>query len=280
LAAEQRRGPGLRLWLAALVCLVVGALGGVLAAVVTSRPPEAAASFTPPLEPPPDFRLRDQEGRWQRPSDHRGKVLVITFLYSTCPDLCPKQATEVGEAVGKLGGKGVHVLGVSVDPAGDNASRAKGFLQRNGLEGGPVSYLLGTRAQLAPVWAAYGIVPVQADDKAAAETALLSERYYREEAREEARAKARGIELEEEEYEPTPEQIREAEEIPPDVEDPYPAPDDRVYRGRRRHYKLDFEHSAYVMLIDKHGRQRVGFPFEQLDADLLARDMRMLLAEP
>jgi protein SCO1 len=280
LPAEGRRGPGLRLGLAALVCLVIGALGGVLAAVVTNRPPEAAASFTPPLEAPPDFRLRDHDGRWQRPSDYRGKVVVITFLYSTCPDLCPQQAAEIRDAVGELGGKGVQVLGVSVDPAGDTPARAKGFLQRNGLDKAPVSFLLGTRAQLAPVWAAYGIVPIQADDKTATETALLSQRYYQAEARKEARAKARGIKLEEEEYEPTPEQIRQAEEIPPDVEDPYPAPNDRIYRGRRRHYQLDYEHSAYVMLIDKHGRQRVGFPFEQLDSDLLARDMRMLLAEP
>ena len=65
----------------------------------------------------------------------------------------------------------------------------------------------------------------------------------------------------------------------PAAGDPYPAPDDQVYRGRRRHAALEFEHSAYVLLIDKQGRQRVGFPFEQLDDDLLAHDMRTLLAE-
>ena len=38
----------------------------------------------------------------------------------------------------------------------------------------------------------------------------------------------------------------------------------------------DFEHSAYVLLIDPQGEQRVGFPFEQLDPALLARDIRLL----
>ena len=46
--------------------------------------------------------------------------------------------------------------------------------------------------------------------------------------------------------------------------DPYPATDDGFYRGRLRHGGyLDYEHSAYVLLIDERGRQRVGFPFEQ-----------------
>jgi hypothetical protein len=61
----------------------------------------------------------------------------------------------------------------------------------------------------------------------------------------------------------------------------YPDTGDLQYRGRVRHIAgWDFEHSAYVLLIDKHGEQRVGIPFEQLTADSLARDIRTLLAEP
>jgi cytochrome oxidase Cu insertion factor (SCO1/SenC/PrrC family) len=41
----------------------------------------------------------------------------------------------------------------------------------------------------------------------------------------------------------------------------------------------DYEHSAYVLLIDKRGEQRMGIPFEQLTAASLARDLRILLAE-
>jgi protein SCO1/2 len=265
-----------RLGLVALLCLFLGALGGVLAAIVTSKPPEAEASFTPPLEPPPKFRLRDEAGRLHGPQDHRGKVVVLTFLYSTCPDLCPDQAAKIRDAVGKVGAKGLHVLGVSVDPAGDTPARAQGFLVRNGLDKAPVSFLVGSRAQLAPVWAAYGIVPIGADDKAAAESARSSDEYFQEEARK----KRLGIEEKEEKYVPSPEEIRAANEVPQSVEDPFPTTDDHIYRGHRRHYMLDFEHSAYVLLIDKHGRQRVGFPFEQLEPELLARDIRMLMSEP
>lgn len=41
-----------------------------------------------------------------------------------------------------------------------------------------------------------------------------------------------------------------------------------------------FEHSAYVLLIDKQGRQRIGFPVDQLTPEGLAHDIRALEAEP
>lgn len=41
-----------------------------------------------------------------------------------------------------------------------------------------------------------------------------------------------------------------------------------------------FEHSAYVMLIDKRGVQRLGIPYERLHSDSLAQDLRVLLDEP
>jgi hypothetical protein len=61
------------------------------------------------------------------------------------------------------------------------------------------------------------------------------------------------------------------------AKDDYPDPNDLTFRGRARHVAgFDFEHSAYVMLIDREGEQRVGFPFEQLDPALLAQDIRLL----
>jgi protein SCO1/2 len=41
-----------------------------------------------------------------------------------------------------------------------------------------------------------------------------------------------------------------------------------------------FEHSAYVLLIDKQGRQRIGFPVDQLTPEGLVHDIRKLEAEP
>src|SRR5215212_2541231 len=132
-----------RFLLAAVVCVVLGGLGGLLAARLPHDEPSPPARFYPPREEPPTFRLRDQDGRWTTPRDARGKVLVLTFLYSTCRDLCPRQAAEIRDAVVRLGG-GAEVYGISVDPVGDTPERARAFLERYHLAGGPVRFLLGS----------------------------------------------------------------------------------------------------------------------------------------
>ena len=56
---------------------------------------------------------------------------------------------------------------------------------------------------------------------------------------------------------------------------------DGLFRGHARHAGgLDFEHTAYALLIDRHGRQRVGFPFEQITSAQLLADIQALKAEP
>ena len=68
---------------------------------------------------------------------------------------------------------------------------------------------------------------------------------------------------------------------PPAALEESPDVRDLTYRGRPRHAAgLDFEHSAYALLIDKHGVQRLGIPFERLDVDALAQDLRVLRDEP
>ena len=63
------------------MCLVLGALGGVLAATATRTEP-AAARFVPPREPAFDFSLRNQDGARTSLADARGKVIALTFIYA------------------------------------------------------------------------------------------------------------------------------------------------------------------------------------------------------
>src|SRR4051812_6026083 len=234
--------------LAAVMCLVVGALGGLAAAEV-ARPKPVEARFIPPREPARGFRLRDQDGRSITLAQARGKVVVLTFLYSTCRDLCPAQAGDIIQGLGRLGSRGSKVLvdGVSVDPVGDTPARARAFMKKYGVYGGPVHFLVGSRAQLAPVWRAYGIVPINATPQEAEAAAITYDRLQH------------GPQPAARPYQPP------KRAAPAAAEEQYPNTDDLRYRGRARHHAgVDFEHSAYVMLIDKHGVQRVGIPFEQL----------------
>ena len=293
LSSDRRLVPVLlstRFALIALTCLVLGGLGGLFVALAT-QPPPTPARFVPPQTAPPRFTLHDQNGRRVSPRDARGDVLVMTFLYSTCRTLCPMQAQEIGRAVTEAGAKHVQVYGVSVDPVGDTPANARRFLRRTGLEGAPVKILLGTRRELEPVWRDYGVVPLNATPKEAAAAAVAFDSQHGDgapptgEAAEYAHCPGGAAGYSQYEAASDGEEGEEGEhgceeKTPPlAAEQPYPDTGDQRYRGRPRHGSWDFEHTAYVLVIDKHGRQRVGFPFEDLTADQLAQDIRVLAHE-
>jgi cytochrome oxidase Cu insertion factor (SCO1/SenC/PrrC family) len=279
----------LRFALIALACLALGGLGGLVVAMV-GKPTPAPARFLPPPTAPPDFTLHDQSGRAISPADARGKVLVMTFLYSTCRTLCPAQAQEIRDAVGLAGVKDVEIYGVSVDPVGDTPVNARRFLRRAGLVDPRVHFLLGTRPELSAVWRSYGIVPINATPEEARVAAAAYDWQHgpgvEKGAEAEEYADCPGGAAGYEQYEATErsggaekeEEGCEEDEPPPAAEEPYPDTSDGHYRGRARHGSWDFEHTAYVLVIDKHGRQRIGFPFEQLTAERLADDIRALSA--
>jgi cytochrome oxidase Cu insertion factor (SCO1/SenC/PrrC family) len=67
------------------------------------------------------FKLTDQAGNTRTDADFRGKLLIIYFGYTTCPDICPTDLMQIGIAIDKLGaaGDGVQPLFISVDPERD-----------------------------------------------------------------------------------------------------------------------------------------------------------------
>ena len=119
---------------------------------------EFAGALSAPDIPVRDFTLRDQDGKPASLRQYRGKVVVLTFMYSTCQDTCPVTATTIRGALDQLG-HDVPVLAVSVDPANDTPDTAERFLVKQGMSAGRMRFLLGTRAQLQPIWTAYGIQP-------------------------------------------------------------------------------------------------------------------------
>jgi protein SCO1/2 len=111
----------------------------------------------------PALSLRDQDGKTVSLAALRGKTVITTFLYSTCRDTCPVTAQQVRLALDGLGAlaKDVPALAVSVDPppaGGDTVLNAKRFLNKQSLTG-RMAFLLGTRAQLQPVWKTFAIQP-------------------------------------------------------------------------------------------------------------------------
>jgi protein SCO1/2 len=70
-----------------------------------------------------DFRLTDFNGRPRSLADFRGKVVVMFFGYTQCPDVCPTTMTDMAEVKRRLGPDGakVQVIFVTLDPDRDTA---------------------------------------------------------------------------------------------------------------------------------------------------------------
>jgi protein SCO1/2 len=68
-----------------------------------------------------DFALTDPTGQSRHLADFRGKVVVIFFGYTQCPDICPTTLTGMAETMKLLGddAKKVQVLFITLDPERD-----------------------------------------------------------------------------------------------------------------------------------------------------------------
>jgi protein SCO1 len=116
-----------------------------------------AGAVRPPGARVPRFALRDQDGHTVRSASLQGRAVVFAFVYSTCRDTCPAQVQTIRGALDQLG-RSFPVIGVSVDPVNDTPARAKAFLVKEAMRH-RMEFLLGSRAQLQPVWRAFGIQP-------------------------------------------------------------------------------------------------------------------------
>jgi protein SCO1/2 len=131
----------------------------VVALVLAACAPPQLAGTELGAADAPDFTLTDGvSGRAVTLSAQRGQVVALTFLYTNCPDVCPLTATRFRAAQAELQGDASRVtfIAVSVDPDRDTPKAVQEFSTAHGLAANWY-YLVGGRAQLSPVWAAYGI---------------------------------------------------------------------------------------------------------------------------
>ena len=76
------------------------------------------------------LNLSDQEGRARTLAEFKGKVVVVFFGYTQCPDVCPTTLAELAEVKRSLGADGDLLQGifVSIDPERDTAPLLKAYL--------------------------------------------------------------------------------------------------------------------------------------------------------
>lgn len=156
-----------RLAVAALAVIVASACGAGAAAHPQAAPAAQAVNAAVTVRgqrvhgaaAAPDFALRDQHGRTIQLSALRGRIVVLTFLYTHCVDICPLIAVNVTSAVRSLGAGARHVamVAVSVDPGHDTHAAVARFLSEEHLPP-RFHYLTGPLSELKPVWQDYNLL--------------------------------------------------------------------------------------------------------------------------
>lgn len=121
--------------IAAAILVAVGAawLTGLLAGP-GGRLGEIADAARPSVGGP--FSLVDQDGRTRTDAEFRGKIMLIYFGYTYCPDVCPTGLAAMGQAMDKLGAQAKDVVPIfaTIDPERDTPAVMKEYVAQFGPE--------------------------------------------------------------------------------------------------------------------------------------------------
>jgi protein SCO1/2 len=159
---------------AALGLIVLGATSGGEDSEPVAPPDRFAGASLPQGLSAPNFELRDQEGRRVSMRSLRGRPVVVTFLYTHCQDTCPIMAQTVRGALDDLG-HDVPALAIAVDPPNDTPQSARKFLAEQRVTG-RLDFVLGSRADLRPVWDGFGVQPQRVTQEHIAHITLVDAR--------------------------------------------------------------------------------------------------------
>jgi protein SCO1/2 len=152
----------------AFLAVVSGCGGGSNGGTTTQGVPKGQAAVdnstysggeaTPP-KTAPALKLRNSLGQPVDLTQYKGKAVLVTFIYTHCPDVCPLIVSHLKTAQAQLGpkAKGLQIVAVSTDPKGDTPKTVAAFLKAHGMTG-RMQYLIGSRKELGRVWTDWNIV--------------------------------------------------------------------------------------------------------------------------
>ena len=112
----------------------------------------------------PNFALTNHAGRLVSLESLKGQVVVLTFLYTNCPDVCPIVTSRLREVQMLLESDAddARFVAVSVDPDRDTIESAREYMDKWGLSAN-WNFLVGDRPELEEVWKAYYVDPAVSD---------------------------------------------------------------------------------------------------------------------
>ena len=250
-----------------ILALLCGALLPAFATGTQERPVTGVVgNLLQNSYPAPDFTLTDQNGATFHMAAMKGKVVLLSFIYTHCTDICPYIAVKVKNAYTLLGNDAANVVFVAVttDPKRDVPAVTAAYSRELGLQDA-WHFVGGTPKAVQAVWSSYGIgVTVDQDTDAVAppknEKVSATSDKTGEASSDSTEAKGGGVE-----ETPPPTQGLSASDI-----DLAGMLSDKFGGG------YDVGHSAPFWIVDKKGLIRVGMDADATPADLVT-NIRALL---
>jgi len=145
-----------RIAVVGISALLVVALAIVLNVFFSKPASFRGTAYGEPYAIAPDFALTDAKGRSVQLSDNMGKITLLFFGYTYCPDVCPTTLAELKLVVNDLGEKAnrVRVIFITVDPKRDTSETMQSYVER--FDPSFIG-LSGAQEQLEPIWNDYGV---------------------------------------------------------------------------------------------------------------------------
>jgi len=124
---------------------------------------DAPASRLAVIQSAPGFALTSQDGKALKSTDLKGKVLLVSFVFTTCSGSCPATTSRMVQVQQELTRQGqlkngrVHFLSITLDPTRDTPDKLRDYLKLYDAEPATWSALTGSAADVAKTVADWGM---------------------------------------------------------------------------------------------------------------------------
>jgi protein SCO1 len=146
---------------AAPVLIVISLVSIIAAAPHDVRDFPSSHQQLPRIAPAPNFMLTSQDGAQVTLTDFRGKVVAVTFIYTSCTSTCPVLTPLMSFVQDQLGtdfGRNIAFVSITVDPERDSPQVLKDYAISFGANLSGWSFLTGSPAAIRNVTRRYGVV--------------------------------------------------------------------------------------------------------------------------
>lgn len=108
----------------------------------------------------PSFTLTNQAGQRFKFNANSGKVVLVTFIYTTCPDVCPLFSAHfaaIQRAIAEEKRENYLLLSISTDPKRDTPAKMKAYAEAFKADFKHWQFLTGSQKDLSEVWKNFGV---------------------------------------------------------------------------------------------------------------------------